>query len=103
MTLRVTPERTAKVARSRTGATGSRSTVAAELGEEDREVFERLRAWRTEQAREQGVPAYVVFPDATLIELARARPSSSAALAEVSGVGAKKLERYGEAVLRVLA
>ncbi|MBN4844881.1 HRDC domain-containing protein, partial [Staphylococcus sp. EG-SA-29] len=72
-------------------------------GEEDREVFERLRAWRTEQAREQGVPAYVVFPDATLIELARARPSSSAALAEVSGVGAKKLERYGEAVLRVLA
>ena len=104
VTLRVTPERTAKVARGRgRGVAGGGSTVAAELGEEDREVFERLRAWRTEQAREQGVPAYVVFPDATLIELARTRPTSTAALAEVSGVGAKKLERYGEAVLRVLA
>jgi len=64
--------------------------------------WERLRAWRAGVARELGVPAYVVFHDATLAELARARPQSEAALAQISGVGARKLERYGAALLELL-
>ena len=61
-----------------------------------------LKSWRLQQAREQGVPPYVVFHDRTLLELAARRPSSRAELGEVSGIGAAKLERYGDAVLRVL-
>lgn len=78
------------------------SVTAAELDEAAQAVFENLRAWRTEQAKEQGVPAYVVFPDATLIALAQARPGTLGEMAGTSGIGAKKLERYGQAVLEVL-
>jgi len=66
-------------------------------------LFEALRTWRSAQAKEQGVPAYVVFSDATLRGIAATRPSSLAQLAEVSGVGAAKLETYGAAVLEVVA
>ena len=66
-------------------------------------LFEALRAWRTEQAREQGVPAYIVFGDATLRGVASSRPSTLEELAQISGVGAKKLETYGEDVLAVVA
>ena len=62
-------------------------------------LFEALRAWRLQVAREHGVPAYTVFHDATLEEIARRRPACIEALREVSGVGAIKLERYGAAVL----
>jgi ATP-dependent DNA helicase RecQ len=62
-----------------------------------------LRSWRLARAREDGVPAYVVFPDRTLVELAERRPLSLAALSGISGVGPAKLERYGEEVLDVLA
>ncbi len=62
-------------------------------------LFETLRAWRLQVAREHGVPAYTVFHDATLEEIARRRPGSTAELRAVSGVGAVKLERYGPAVL----
>ena len=65
-------------------------------------LFEKLKAWRLEQAREQSVPPYVVFHDATLAAIAAARPRSVAELARISGIGAKKLERYGEALLRLL-
>ncbi|MCZ7153776.1 HRDC domain-containing protein, partial [Salmonella enterica] len=58
--------------------------------------WEALRRWRTETAREHGVPAYVIFHDATLAELARSAPDSMAELAEVPGIGAAKLERYGD-------
>jgi ATP-dependent DNA helicase RecQ len=61
-----------------------------------------LKAWRLEQARNQGVPPYVVFHDRTLIEIAQRRPGDLEAMAAVSGVGAAKLERYGTAVLEVL-
>jgi ATP-dependent DNA helicase RecQ len=87
--------------RSRAGA--SRSAAAAELTEADRELFERLRAWRAETARAVSVPAYVVFPDATLAGIAQARPACLDALSAISGVGAKKLELYGEAVLLLVA
>ncbi|MEV6592259.1 DNA helicase RecQ [Streptomyces acidicola] len=77
--------------------------AVAELPEELLPVFEALRAWRAEQAREQGVPAYVIFHDATLREIATARPTSVDQLGGISGVGEKKLATYGEGVLAVLA
>ncbi|MFE6200184.1 DNA helicase RecQ [Streptomyces sp. NPDC057838] len=77
-------------------------TVAAELPEELLPAFEALRAWRAEQAREQGVPAYVIFHDATLREIALAWPASVSELGGISGVGEKKLATYGEGVLEVL-
>ncbi|HEU4526416.1 MAG TPA: ATP-dependent DNA helicase UvrD2 [Actinomycetota bacterium] len=65
-------------------------------------LFERLRAWRRDRAQADGVPAYVVFHDATLAAIAEERPTSRAALAAISGVGPAKLERYADDVLRVL-
>ncbi|MDH3459988.1 MAG: DNA helicase RecQ [Burkholderiaceae bacterium] len=65
--------------------------------------FTALKSWRAEVAHAHNVPAYVVFHDATLAEMARTGPASLAALAGVSGVGAKKLQAYGQEILRVLA
>jgi len=64
--------------------------------------FAALKAWRGDVARAHNLPAYVVFHDATLAEMADLRPDSLAALAEVSGVGTRKLEAYGEQILGVL-
>ncbi len=64
--------------------------------------FVALKAWRAEVAREHNLPAYVVFHDATLAEMARARPGALDELGAISGVGAKKLEAYGREILRVL-
>ncbi|HRA82445.1 MAG TPA: HRDC domain-containing protein, partial [Thauera sp.] len=64
--------------------------------------FDALRQWRSNTAREQNVPAYVIFHDATLRSIAQHHPHTLTALATISGVGAGKLERYGEAVLGVL-
>jgi ATP-dependent DNA helicase RecQ len=92
--------------RRRTGPDGkpvSRSAAAGALGEGDRQLFELLRAWRAETARAASVPAYVVFPDATLVAIAQIRPGTLDELFSVSGVGARKLEQYGEDVLRVVA
>jgi ATP-dependent DNA helicase RecQ len=75
---------------------------AAGLDSAAERLWQRLREWRAAIAREHGVPAYVVFHDATLAELARARPQSEAALAQISGVGTRKLERYGAALLELL-
>jgi ATP-dependent DNA helicase RecQ len=66
------------------------------------ERFTALKAWRAEVAREHNLPAYVVFHDATLAEMAREQPASLDDLAGISGVGAKKLEAYGAEILRVL-
>jgi ATP-dependent DNA helicase RecQ len=88
---------------------GSRSRVprekAAPLPMDDAglERFAALRAWRAEVAREHNLPAYVVFHDATLAEMARAQPSSMDELGAISGVGARKLESYGEQLLELLA
>ncbi|NNH03440.1 DNA helicase RecQ [Microbacterium ulmi] len=88
----------------RAAATRVRKATASDsLDAADRGLFEALRAWRAEQAREQGVPAYIVFGDATLRALAEHRPTSLADLDGVSGIGAKKREAYGEAVLAVVA
>ncbi|WP_025132216.1 DNA helicase RecQ [Pseudomonas sp. PH1b] len=69
---------------------------------EEREQWEALRALRRKLAEEHGVPPYVIFPDSTLLEMLRSQPGSMAEMAEVSGVGARKLERYGAAFLEVL-
>lgn len=73
------------------------------MPDEARPLFERLREWRSGVAREQGVPAYIVFGDATLRGIALTRPSSLEQLGTISGVGEKKLESYGEGVLGVVA
>ncbi|GCE76236.1 DNA helicase RecQ [Cellulomonas biazotea] len=100
--LRREPERTG---RSRGGSSGRerRASVAADLSDDATERFERLRAWRAGAAKEQGVPAYVVFHDATLREIATRVPTSIEALGSISGVGATKLDRYGEGVLSALS
>ncbi len=64
--------------------------------------FTALKAWRAEVAREHNLPAYIVFHDATLAEMARENPSSLDGLAGIGGVGTKKLEAYGQDLLRVL-
>jgi len=88
----------------RRAASGERqpSGAGVELGDAGQRRFEALRSWRLQQAREQGVPPYVVFHDRTLIEIAAREPLSLEALGSVAGVGQAKLDRYGEAVLAVL-
>ncbi|MGV9908776.1 DNA helicase RecQ [Streptomyces tendae] len=102
--LRKEPKRPA-AAKSAGGVRGERKAkaAAAELPAELVPAFEALRAWRAEQAREQGVPAYVIFHDATLREIATVWPTSVAQLGGISGVGEKKLATYGEGVVEVLA
>ena len=68
----------------------------------DAAIFERLRAWRGKCAKEQGVPAYVVFHDATLRQIAAVAPATLAELSQISGVGEAKLGKYGEQILEVL-
>ncbi|AYY11956.1 ATP-dependent DNA helicase UvrD2 [Actinobacteria bacterium YIM 96077] len=65
----------------------------------DEALYERLREWRLERSREQKVPAYVVFTDATLMVIAETKPTEERALAELPGVGRAKLDRYGAEVL----
>jgi ATP-dependent DNA helicase RecQ len=66
-------------------------------------LYEQLRAWRAQTARAAGLPPYVIFHDATLAAIAAAHPQTVAELAGISGVGARKLERYGDEILRVVA
>lgn len=89
--------------KSRSGGGSKRSAAAADLTPEQAEMFERLRTWRAGVAREQGVPGYVVFGDATLAALAAHQPSDDVGLLAISGIGEVKLERYGQAVLEVLS
>ncbi len=86
--------------RSRTRAA---QQPAVELSGADATVFERLRAWRGTVAKEQGLPAYVIFHDATLREIAARKPADLAELGTISGIGEAKLARYGEQVLSTLA
>ncbi|WP_267714241.1 DNA helicase RecQ [Streptomyces sp. CoH17] len=102
--LRKEPKKAA-AARPAGGGRGERKAkaAAAELPAELVPAFEALRAWRAEQAREQGVPAYVIFHDATLREIVTVWPTSVGQLGGISGVGEKKLATYGEGVVEVLA
>jgi DNA helicase-2/ATP-dependent DNA helicase PcrA len=68
----------------------------------DERLFEVLREWRLETARQADVPAFVVFTDATLTAIAERVPGDVGSLAQINGVGPAKLDRYGEAVLHLL-
>jgi DNA helicase-2/ATP-dependent DNA helicase PcrA len=81
-----------------TGKAVSRNVVAGHGP-----VFDALKSWRLERATADAVPAYVVFNNATLVEIAERQPRTLGELALIAGVGPTKLERYGEEVLRVLA
>jgi ATP-dependent DNA helicase RecQ len=76
---------------------------ATELDLGARTLWEALRAWRLEEARRQELPPYVIFHDATLLEIARRRPVSLTSLATIPGVGASKLERYGSPIIGMVA
>ncbi|KQB54922.1 ATP-dependent DNA helicase RecQ [Pseudomonas endophytica] len=86
-----------------TSVKSSSASPASQLVRGDeREQWEALRALRRKLAEEHGVPPYVIFPDSTLLEMLRSQPTSLSDMAKVSGIGARKLERYGEAFLDVL-
>ncbi|MFE7298697.1 DNA helicase RecQ [Streptomyces sp. NPDC057579] len=97
--MRREPEKAARAAKAK--AKGKRAPV--DLPETALPVFEELRGWRGSTAKEQGVPAYVIFHDATLREIAVARPTSITELGAIGGVGENKLAKYGEQILEVLA
>jgi len=87
----------------RKAATPKSRRIDAELTAEEHALWERLRAWRGETAKAHGVPAYVILHDTTLLELVRQRPQSLDAMRLVSGIGVRKLENYGAALLELLA
>jgi ATP-dependent DNA helicase RecQ len=89
-------------ARKRRERGGAPSPVAASLTDAGQARFAALKAWRAEVARAHNLPAYVIFHDATLAAIAAASPSSVADLEGISGIGARKLEAYGEEVVRVI-
>jgi ATP-dependent DNA helicase RecQ len=105
VSLRREPERPARAARTQRGgpAAAAGSAAAAELPAAAAELFGRLRGWRATAAREQGVPAYVIFHDATLRQIAAQAPATLAELGTVSGVGEAKLAKYGPQILDVVA
>ncbi len=98
----VAPPRTRSGGGGGGGAGGARRARTAAANPAENPLFEALRAWRRDTAKAAGVPPYVVFHDATLREVAARRPASLAALAEISGMGARKLEEWGEPVLRIV-
>jgi ATP-dependent DNA helicase RecQ len=87
----------------RAAKTRKPAVAQEDLPEDAVPVFERLRAWRGATAKEQGVPAYVVFHDATLRQIAAQAPTTLAALGTISGVGENKLAKYGQQILDTLA
>ena len=78
-------------------------TALADLSPEAVTVFEALRAWRAAESKEQGVPAYVIFHDATLREIASSLPSTLEQLGTITGVGENKLAKYGEQLLTTVS
>ncbi|GAB3427101.1 DNA helicase RecQ [Massilia solisilvae] len=80
-----------------------RGYAEIELSKSEQEIFDKLRWWRVETARAHGVPAYVVFQDATLREIAKVKPGSLDELRGVSGVGEKKLASYGDEIVALIA
>jgi ATP-dependent DNA helicase RecQ len=90
----------ARRASSGGGTKAASAPIALDAAGEKR--FAALRAWRSEVAREHNLPAYIVFNDATLAQMALTAPSTLDELSGISGVGAKKLEAYGREILRVL-
>ena len=87
--------------RTRAGSAGSKPSAAAALAADGLRRFDALKSWRAEVAREHNLPAYVIFHDATLAAIAELAPQSLDDLRGISGIGEKKLQAYGDEVLRV--
>ncbi|MBB5404006.1 ATP-dependent DNA helicase RecQ [Paraburkholderia youngii] len=102
---KVTMRRYVKPTRTRqsAGRTSERADPTIGMGPRERARWERLRMWRTETAKSDGVPAYVIFHDATLAEIARLGPDSIEDLRGIPGMGARKLDRFGYELLNVVA
>ena len=100
--LRMPREATRGVRKRAVRGDGKVPAAAADLDADAQQRFASLKAWRAEVARSHNLPAYVVFHDATLAEMARRMPADLAELGEISGVGARKLEAYGAEILNVL-
>ena len=92
-----------KPVKQKRSSTAPKGFVETDLSMDEQAIFDRLRSWRMGAAREHNVPAYVIFVDATLREIAKARPTSLDDLRGVSGVGEKKLASYGEEIVRLIA
>lgn len=99
-TVELALEPPAKTVKGQRSSSGKKAALALEPDEQP--LWEALRACRKRLAEEQGVPPYVIFHDATLLEMLRARPASLAQLQGVNGVGQRKLEQYGAAFLEVM-
>jgi ATP-dependent DNA helicase RecQ len=78
------------------------SYVETDLSTAEQAIFDKLRWWRVETARKHNVPAYVIFHDATMREIAKARPASLDDLRGVTGVGEKKLDTYGAEIIALI-
>ncbi|NUT34751.1 MAG: DNA helicase RecQ [Hamadaea sp.] len=92
-----------EVARTRRSSGSAKKAAVADLSPEVAVTFEKLRSWRAACAKEQSLPAYVIFHDATLRQIATDLPSTLAELGRISGVGENKLAKYGEEILATLA
>ncbi|MES2260418.1 MAG: DNA helicase RecQ [Pseudomonadota bacterium] len=90
------------VKQKRSTTAAAKGYVEADLSPREQAIFDKLRWWRVETARTHNVPAYVIFVDATLREIAKARPTSLHDLRGVSGVGEKKLASYGEEIVAMI-
>ena len=91
------------VTRARVPRSRSVNVAGAALSESDGAMLDRLKAWRLTQSKAQSVPAFVILHDKTLAEIARQRPPDLSALRAIAGIGAAKLERYGPALIEIVA
>jgi len=89
--------------RPRVSRSRSVNAAGAALSESDGAMLDRLKAWRLTQSKAQSVPAFVILHDKTLAEIARQRPPDLSALRAIAGIGAAKLERYGPALIEIVA
>ena len=90
------------VARATSGRRNRGSPAGTDLGRADAALLDALKAWRSGESRTQGVPAYVILHDKTLVEIARRRPMHTSELESIAGIGARKLERYGAGLIEVV-
>jgi ATP-dependent DNA helicase RecQ len=91
-----------KLAKQRRSSKQPKGYVEGDLSSVEQALFDKLRWWRVETARKHNVPAYVIFHDATMREIAKAKPASLNELRGVSGVGEKKLETYGQEIIALI-
>jgi ATP-dependent DNA helicase RecQ len=100
----VTLRKYVKPAKSRQSSsrTGERADPTAGMSPREKSRWDRLRSWRAETAKADGVPAYVIFHDATLAEIARSDPDTIDDLRHIPGIGVRKLERFGDELLDVV-